>query len=98
MAIILNHTIAPARNKQDAARWFAQIFGLRFDGLKTHFAPVRVSETLTLLFAEEAAFDPRHYAFHVSETEFDAILGRLKNNGLAYGSAPWSIEDGKLND
>src|SRR3954470_9866662 len=39
-----------------------------------------------------------HYAFHVSEAEFDAILQRVKAAGLAFGSTPWSLEDGKLND
>ena len=28
MAIALNHTIVPARDKQMAARWFADLFGL----------------------------------------------------------------------
>jgi hypothetical protein len=37
-------------------------------------------------------------AFHVNDAEFDAIFERIKKAGLAYGSAPWSLEDGKLND
>jgi hypothetical protein len=28
----------------------------------------------------------------------DAILQRVKASGLYFGSAPWSIDDGKLND
>ena len=63
-----------------------------------HFAPVRVNETLTLLFDEDTWFDSHHYAFHVSEDEFDAIFERIKKAGLSYGSAPWSLDDGKLND
>jgi hypothetical protein len=34
----------------------------------------------------------------VSDAEFDAILGRIKKAGLAYDSAPWSLNDGKIND
>ena len=98
MTILLNHTIVPAHNKGEAARWFAQIIGLRADELSGHFAPVRVNDTLTLLFADEASFDERHYAFHVSEAEFDSILDRVKRSGVPFGSAPWSAEDGKLND
>jgi catechol 2,3-dioxygenase-like lactoylglutathione lyase family enzyme len=63
-----------------------------------HFAPVRVNATLTLLFSEDTSFDSHHYAFHVTDAEFDAILGRIKKAGLAYGSAPWSLDDGKIND
>lgn len=37
MTITLNHTIAPARSKEAAARFFAQIFGLDFDGTSGHY-------------------------------------------------------------
>src|SRR5207244_2272442 len=99
MAITLNHTIVPARDKAAAARFFAQLFGLSFDGADGHFAPVRVNDTLTLLFDDETEpFASHHYAFHVGEAELDAVLGRVKAAGLAFGSAPWSLTDGKLND
>lgn len=97
MTITLNHTIVPAHNKQDAARWFAETFGLVFADAD-HFALVRVNETLTLLFADAASFEARHYAFHVSDIEFDAILGRVKDKGIGFGSAPWSRDDRKLNN
>jgi catechol 2,3-dioxygenase-like lactoylglutathione lyase family enzyme len=98
MAITLNHTIVPARDKAASARFFADIFGLTFGGKSDHFAPVRVNETLTLLFSDEGPFESHHYAFHVSDTEFDAIFGRVRDAKLTYGSAPWSPDDGKLND
>jgi catechol 2,3-dioxygenase-like lactoylglutathione lyase family enzyme len=98
MTIILNHTIIPAHNKQEAARWFAQILGLSFDEKSDHFAPVRVNETLTFLFADATSFVAQHYAFLVSEVEFDAILDRVKGEGSVFGSAPWSRDDHKLND
>ena len=89
----------PARDKEAAARFFAQIFGLPFAGSGGHFAPVRVNDTLTLDFADAAGpIASHHYAFHVSEAEFDAILQQVKAAGLAFGSGPWSLEDGKLND
>jgi hypothetical protein len=40
MTITLNHTIVWARNKEGAARLFAEIFGLRFAGQGGHFAHV----------------------------------------------------------
>ena len=96
--IVLNHTIVPARDKRASARFFADVFGLPFNEHADHFAPVKVNDTLTLLFAQEKEFEHHHYAFHVSDAEFDAIFGRVKQAGLAYGSAPWSIDDRKLND
>ena len=99
MTILLNHTIVPARDKLAAARFFAEIFGLPPPApTGGHFAPVRVNESLTLLFDQDDGFESHHYAFHVSEPEFDAIFGRIKQAGLAFGSAPWSLDDGKLND
>jgi catechol 2,3-dioxygenase-like lactoylglutathione lyase family enzyme len=97
MAITLNHTIVPARDKDAAARFFATIFGLPYGGPSGHFAPVRVSPTLTLDFAEADGFESHHYAFHVDDAEFDAILGRVQAAGLAYGSDPWHLDDRELN-
>ena len=38
-----------------------------------------------------------HYAFHVSDAEFDAIFGRIKEAGIPYGSGPMSQDDMKTN-
>jgi catechol 2,3-dioxygenase-like lactoylglutathione lyase family enzyme len=98
MTIILNHTIVPARDKAAAAKFFADIFGLK-RGRSGHFAPVRINKTLTLLFDDEdSEFESHHYAFHVTNREFDAILRRVKAAEVVFGSAPWSLDDGKLND
>ncbi len=43
-------------------------------------------------------FASHHYAFHVSDREFGAIFRRIQKEKIVYGSAPWSTEDGKLND
>src|SRR5580704_967239 len=85
MTITLNHAIVPARDKVAAAKFFANIFGLK-RGRSGYFAPVRVNKTLTLLFDDDSKFESHHYAFHVSKAEF------------VFGSAPWSLDDGKLND
>jgi catechol 2,3-dioxygenase-like lactoylglutathione lyase family enzyme len=98
MTITLNHTIVPARDKRAAAQFFARIFGLHADPKGGHFAPVRINDTLTLLFDDGEEFESHHYAFHVSDAEFDAIFGRIREAKLVYGSAPWSLDDGKLND
>ena len=96
MTIERDHTIVPARDKEASARFFARIFGLSYDGPTPPFAPVRVNDRLTLDFDTEAEFDRRHYAFKVSEAEFDAIFARIQAEGLAYGSGPRSAEDMKI--
>lgn len=97
MTIVLNHTLVPSHDREAAAVWFAQIFGLCQKGRHGPFSAVRVSPTLTLLFDRQKAFEPGHFAFHVSDAEFDAIFGRVKAAGLAYGSAPGRFEDGAIN-
>jgi hypothetical protein len=76
MTITLNHTIVPSHDKIASAKFFADLFGLSFDaGTVGYFAPVRVNDTLTLDFDDDVdRFDAHHYAFKVSESEFDAIL------------------------
>lgn len=98
MPIVLNHTIVPSHDKEASARFFARIFGLGYDGLSGHFAAVRVNETLTLDFNDGDTFDKHHYAFHVSDKEFDSILGRIKAEGLAFGSGPLESDNMRINN
>ncbi len=99
MAIELNHTIVPARDKVASAKFFARIFGLPFDEREVgYFAPVQVNERLTLDFDDDAnRFNVHHYAFKVSEAEFDAIFGRIQAESIPYGSEPHSRDDMKNN-
>ncbi len=97
MAIVLDHTIVPSRDKEAAARFFAEMFGLRYAGVRGHFAPVRVNEGLTLDFDNRDDFESHHYAFHIGDEEFDAILERVQAAGRKWGSGPGSHEDGQIN-
>jgi catechol 2,3-dioxygenase-like lactoylglutathione lyase family enzyme len=99
MAITLDHTIVPARDKVASAKFFAKLFGLSYDGPMGPFAPVRVNRTFTMDFDDRwDNFGVHHYAFHVSDAEFDAIFGRIKEAGLGYGSQPWSLGDMKVDE
>ena len=84
----LNHTIVPAKDKVASAEFFARIMGLPYEGVHGGFAPGRVNDALTLDFAENDHLAHHHDACHVSEGEFDAIFGRIKSEGLKYGSGP----------
>ena len=97
MAIVLDHTIVPARDKEASARFFAQMFGLEYKGTSGHFAPVYVNDSLTFDFDDRDSFDSHHYAFHIDDEEFDAILARVKAAGRTFGSGPRSPEDGQIN-
>ncbi len=56
-----------------------------------------MNDELTLDFASAANVDELHYAFLVSEDEFDAIHGRIQAEEVSYGSGPSSADDGTIN-
>ncbi len=97
MTIVLDHTVVPAHDNEASAVFFARIFGLRYDGTMSHFAPVRLNDALVMDFDTRTTFEPHHYAFKVSDPEFDGIFQRVKDEGLAYGSGPRSAEDMAIN-
>ena len=98
MAIQLNHTIVPARDKEESARFYERMFGFEYVGPMGHFTPVRIpSQSLTLDFDQDDSFSPRHYAFKVSEAEFDEIFARVVAAGLEYGSGPFAAKDMQIN-
>ncbi len=98
MTIELNHTIVPAHDNEASARFYQSLFGFEYEGPLGHFAPVRIdSQALTLDFDTRGKFERQHYAFKVSEAEFDEIFGRVKERGLLYGSGPATPEDGEFN-
>ena len=97
MAITLNHTIVPAKDKESAAKFFANIFGLNYEGPMGHFAPVRVNADLTLDFDNAESFEHHHYAFHVSDEDFDAIFKRVQEAGIPWGSGPRDAANRQVN-
>lgn len=103
MTIRLDHTIVPVKDKLASANFFADLFGLEMKGVSGPFAQVQVDDNLTLDFADDPAHGGGavrhglHYAFHISDGEFDAIIARIKARKIAYGSGPSSASDGRIN-
>jgi catechol 2,3-dioxygenase-like lactoylglutathione lyase family enzyme len=108
MAIKLNHTIVPATNKAASAQFFAEVFGLQVKPGQGRFAQVPIDEHLTMDFADDdhtrgilhfvpGALENHHYAFLVSEQEFDGIFARVQSKGLKYGGGPTTDTDGQVN-
>ena len=97
-SIDLDHTIVPARDKEKAARFFARIFDLRYEGPIGPFVAVRLNDGLTFDFDDRGdRFEVHHYAFRVRDADFDAILARVEAEGIAWGSHPWSRANRELN-
>jgi catechol 2,3-dioxygenase-like lactoylglutathione lyase family enzyme len=98
MTIVLDHTIVPARDRAASATYFAELFGLTVGKPVGPFAPVQVSASLTFDFDDRRPFEIHHYAFHVSDQEFDAIFGRVRARGLAFGSDPREPENMRVRE
>ena len=84
MTVELNHTIIPATDKWKSAKFLAGILGLEAGPEWSRFVPVRTGNGVTLDFADATEFRRQHYAFLVSEEEFDAALARIKSASVAF--------------
>jgi hypothetical protein len=88
MSIQLDHLMVPSRNKVASAKLLAELLGVPWSESGVGpFAPVYVSEGLTLDFDEWSEPIPLiHYCFRMEQNEFDAILERIKAAGIPYRS------------
>lgn len=98
MPVALNHTIIKARDSQASAKFLADILGLP---APTCFGPFQMVETangVSLDFMETTdPITPQHYAFLISEAEFDSIFSRIQNQHLPYWADPQGTQPGQLN-
>ena len=99
MAIKLNHTIVHSKDPQAAAEFFAHLFGLPKPKPFGPFLDVELGNEVTLAFldAEDMDVQMQHYAFLVSEEEFDEIFGRVRKQKLKYWADPGMKQEGEIN-
>lgn len=89
MAIQLNHTIVPAHDPKASAMFLAEILGRDAPVRFGPFWALALDNGVTLDFQRSDEQIPiEHYAFLVSESEFDAIFERIRARGLRYWSDP----------
>lgn len=100
MSISFNHTIVAAHDKQASAEFLAELFGLPDPKPFGHFMVVALDHQASLDYAEVPADEkirPQHYAFLVSEADFDAIYGKITARGLAHWADPSGAHPGEIN-
>lgn len=98
MAVELNHTIVSANDSEISASFLADVLGL---APPTRFGPFMVVTTangvsLDFIDAHEP-ITPQHYAFLVSEEDFDRIFARIEGQGLPFWADPGKSRPGKIN-
>jgi catechol 2,3-dioxygenase-like lactoylglutathione lyase family enzyme len=99
MTIKLNHTIVHSLDQRASAAWFAELFGLPAPKPFGPFLDVEVGNEVTLAFldADGMEIQMQHYAFLVSEAEFDQIFGRIQARGMKHWADPGQKEEGRIN-
>ena len=94
----LNHIIVWCRDKVASAAFLAEMFGLKTPEPFLQFLVIRLANGVAMDFmAKDGDIALQHYAFLVSDAEFDAILTRIKAKGLAHWADPARTRPGEIN-
>src|SRR2546425_2659988 len=94
----LNHTIVWCRDKQMSAQFLADMLGLPEPKAWGPFHIIEVDNDLSLDFHDvEGEVESQHYAFLITEPEFDEVLGRIQARGLEYWADPALHRAGEIN-
>jgi catechol 2,3-dioxygenase-like lactoylglutathione lyase family enzyme len=98
MSVQLNHTIVWCHDKRRSAAFLTEMLGLP---AATSFGPFLVVEAdngVSLDFHDtEGHISPQHYAFLISEDEFDAVFGRIEERALDHWADPSHSRPGEIN-
>jgi catechol 2,3-dioxygenase-like lactoylglutathione lyase family enzyme len=98
MAVNFNHTIVSARDSKKSATFLAEILDLPGPTRWGPFEVVRTDNEANIDFMTvDGEIATQHYAFLVSESEFDAIFGRVRARSLAYWADPAQSRQGEIN-
>jgi catechol 2,3-dioxygenase-like lactoylglutathione lyase family enzyme len=100
MTINFNHTIVASRDKQVSAQFLAELFGLPSPKPFGPFMVVGLEHGASLDYAdahEGEEIRRQHYAFLVSEEDFDAIYGKIQSRGLQHWADPGANRPGEIN-
>jgi catechol 2,3-dioxygenase-like lactoylglutathione lyase family enzyme len=98
MAVHLNHTIVSARDREASAAFLAEILGLPDPSRYGPFSMVETGNGVSLDFMDtDSDVVPQHYAFLISEPEFDEIFGRIRARDLPYWADPSKSRPGEIN-
>jgi len=98
MTVHFDHHILPSTDKERTARFYADILGLPEPRVEGPFTALDLDNDVALYVAGwEERVVPQHYAFLVSEAEFDAIYARLTERGLRHWADPHRRQPQQIN-
>jgi catechol 2,3-dioxygenase-like lactoylglutathione lyase family enzyme len=94
MAVQLNHTIVPSRDKTTSASFISEILGLASPTPFGHFAVVELANGVSLDYDDREQVPSQHFAFLVTEPEFDEIFARVTARGIRHFADPGHHHEG----
>jgi catechol 2,3-dioxygenase-like lactoylglutathione lyase family enzyme len=98
VSVQLNHTIVWCRDKKHSAEFMAQVLGLPPPAQFGPFLVVALGNGVSLDFHEtDSEIASQHYAFLLSEDEFDEVFDRLVERRLQYWADPGRHRAGEIN-
>src|ERR1700733_11906444 len=98
MGAQLNHTIVWSSDRTKSARFLAEMLGRPAPSKFGHFDVVQLDNGVALDFADLAGpIQQQHYAFLISEDDFDAVLARIRQKGLPHWADPMRSRQGEIN-
>jgi catechol 2,3-dioxygenase-like lactoylglutathione lyase family enzyme len=98
MGVQLNHTIVHASDQQTSAAFLTELLGLPQPARFGPFLVVQVDNDVSLdVMADPNPIQPQHYAFLVTEEEFDEIFERITARGLEFWADPFHQQRGQIN-
>lgn len=101
VGIQLDHTIVPARDGEASARWLADLFAMPEPTRFGPFWQVATANGVDLDFDTygdgDDLFPSHHYAFLVSEADFDAIFARIRERGIRHWADPGRTRPDEIN-
>ncbi len=98
MSVMLNHTIVRCTDKEASARFLSEILGLSEPTTYGPFMVVQVDNEVSLDYADDhGRVHPQHYAFMVSDAEFDEIHARIVERELPYWADPFHRIENQIN-
>jgi catechol 2,3-dioxygenase-like lactoylglutathione lyase family enzyme len=101
VSVTLNHTIVWCRDKAVSARYLTETLGLEAAKPWGPFMVVEMGNGVSMDYHDsedpDAEIASQHYAFLVSEPEFDEIFGRLQAAGQDYWADPALAGRGSIN-
>lgn len=97
MPVTLNHTIVHASDANATASFYAYFLNLPPPCQLGHFTVLQVGETSLDMIQTDEAISSRHFAFLVSEAEFDDIMRRVEAHNLPYWADPFHKKPLEIN-